>query len=72
MALSQTTLHLLTHNMRLRCCRTGVKAPLAIGDVLLADGAAVKGFVGEAYAVAGCPDISEHGGWRAYISKRPA
>lgn len=47
-------------------CSEGVKAPLAIGDVLLADGTTVKGFVGEAYAVHSQPDISHFGGWRAF------
>ncbi|KAI8468535.1 MAG: hypothetical protein J3K34DRAFT_426766 [Monoraphidium minutum] len=52
--------------------RDGVKAPLAIGDVLLADGSLVKGFVGESYGVVGAPDISGHGGWRAYLAAAEA
>ena len=51
-------------------CRKGVKAPLAIGDVELQDGSTVKGFVGEAYAVAGKPEVSSFGGWRAYVAQR--
>jgi allophanate hydrolase len=47
-------------------CSEGVKAPLAIGDVLLQDGSEVKGFVGEAYASKGHLDISSYGGWRQY------
>eukprot|EP00882_Tetradesmus_deserticola_P008511 GHRQ01008974.1.p2 GENE.GHRQ01008974.1~~GHRQ01008974.1.p2 ORF type:complete len:132 (+),score=65.47 GHRQ01008974.1:911-1306(+) len=46
----------------------GVKAPLGIGDVLLDDASSVKGFIGEAYAVHGAPDITHHGGWRAYLA----
>jgi allophanate hydrolase len=45
-----------------------VKEPLGIGDVLLEDASSVKGFIGEAYAVAGAPDITHHGGWRAYLA----
>lgn len=48
--------------------RDGVKEPLGIGDVLLEGGASVKGFIGEAYAVADAPDISQYGGWRAYLA----
>lgn len=51
-------------------CRHGVKEPLAIGDVLLSDSTLVKGFVGEAYGVAGCKEVSSYGGWRTYVSER--
>jgi allophanate hydrolase len=44
----------------------GVRAPLAIGTVALADGRSVKGFICEADAVAGGREITAHGGWRAY------
>lgn len=50
--------------------RDGVKAPLAIGDVLLEDGSLVKGFVGESYGVVGAPDVSSFGGWRAYLQSQ--
>ena len=43
-----------------------VPAPLSIGTVTLADGRAVKGFLCESSAVAGAPDITAYGGWRAY------
>ena len=43
-----------------------VPAPLAIGTIVLADGRTVKGFICEADAVAGAPEITGHGGWRAY------
>lgn len=45
-----------------------VAPPLAIGTVSLADGTDVPGFVCEGYAAAGCPDITRHGGWRAYLA----
>jgi allophanate hydrolase len=48
--------------------RDGVKAPLGIGDVLLEDESAVKGFIGEGYAAHGAPDITHYGGWRAYTA----
>lgn len=44
-----------------------VPAPLAIGNVTLADGASVKGFVCEPSALLGAKDITEHGGWRSYL-----
>ena len=45
-----------------------VPAPLAIGNVTLADGSSVKGFVSEPRATNGATDITELGGWRAYIA----
>jgi allophanate hydrolase len=46
-----------------------VPAPLAIGTVTLADGTSVKGFVAEPRATVGAEDITELGGWRAYIAR---
>ncbi|MBY0273807.1 allophanate hydrolase, partial [Candidatus Binatia bacterium] len=43
-----------------------VPPPLAIGSVVLADGAVVKGFVCEPWALDGAAEITRHGGWRAY------
>ncbi len=43
-----------------------VPAPLSIGTITLADGRTVKGFLCESSAVAGAPDITAYGGWRAY------
>lgn len=45
-----------------------IPPPLGIGTLTLADGSAVQGFVCEALAAAGAPDISHHGGWRAYMA----
>jgi allophanate hydrolase len=47
-----------------------VPPPLAIGSVTLADGSIVKGFVAEPRAIVGAADITELGGWRAYIASR--
>lgn len=47
-----------------------VPPPLAIGTLLLADDAQVKGFVAEPRAIIGGEDISHLGGWRAYIASR--
>lgn len=44
-----------------------VSAPLGIGNVQLADGTWVKGFICEAYALVDATNISHFGGWRAYI-----
>jgi len=37
--------------------------------VRLADGSEVKGFVCEPVALAGAPDITGYGGWRAYCEQ---
>lgn len=47
-----------------------VPAPLAIGKVELADGTWVPGFTCEPVALDGAPDISAHGGWRAWLASR--
>jgi allophanate hydrolase len=47
-----------------------VPPPLAIGTVTLADGSTVKGFVAEPRALVGAADITDLGGWRAYIASR--
>jgi allophanate hydrolase len=47
-----------------------IPAPLGLGSVELADGSTVHGFLCEAHALAGAADISEHGGWRAYLQSR--
>jgi allophanate hydrolase len=46
----------------------GVPAPLSIGSIRLADGSSVKGFLVEALAIEGARDISEFGGWRAFMA----
>lgn len=42
--------------------------PMALGRVRLADGSSVPGFLCEPAALAGAPDITAHGGWRAYLA----
>lgn len=49
-----------------------VPAPLAIGSLEISDGGWVKGFVCEPAAIADAEDISNHGGWRAYLAQRTA
>ena len=46
-----------------------VPAPLAIGTVTLADGSRVKGFVAEPRAIEGAKDITQLGGWRAFMKQ---
>src|SRR5262249_18517639 len=46
-----------------------IPPPLAIGTLSLADGRRVKGFLVEAEATAGAQDISDLGGWRAFVAK---
>lgn len=44
-----------------------IPAPLALGQVELADGRSVVGFVSEGRAVDGATEITQHGGWRNYV-----
>jgi allophanate hydrolase len=44
-----------------------IAPPLGIGSLVLEDGTTVKGFLAESYACADAPDITHHGGWRAYL-----
>jgi allophanate hydrolase len=47
-----------------------IAPPLSIGSLKLDDGSLVKGFLAEAEALSGAPDISRFGGWRAYVESR--
>ncbi|MBS0519413.1 MAG: allophanate hydrolase, partial [Proteobacteria bacterium] len=44
-----------------------IPAPLGIGMVTMADGTTVQGFLCESYATADARDITDFGGWRAYL-----
>jgi allophanate hydrolase len=48
----------------------GIPAPLGIGKLELADGSVVNGFICEGIGVADAQDITEFGGWRAWLSGR--
>jgi allophanate hydrolase len=45
-----------------------IPPPLSIGTIRLSDGDAVKGFLVEAQGATGARDISDYGGWRAFLS----
>ena len=45
-----------------------ISAPLCIGTIRMKDGSGVKGFLVEPEATAGAEDISQFGGWRAYLA----
>jgi allophanate hydrolase len=47
-----------------------IPAPLGIGRLVLADGGEVAGFICEPIATADAPDITEYGGWRAFLESR--
>jgi allophanate hydrolase len=47
-----------------------IPAPLGIGNVELVDGRWVNGFICEGYGFEGAQDVTEFGGWRAYIASR--
>jgi len=44
-----------------------IPPPLGIGTLLLDTGELVKGFICEGYAIGDALDISNYGGWRAYL-----
>ena len=46
-----------------------IASPLCIGTVFLEDGSSVYGFLCEGDALKGALEISEFGGWRAYLNK---
>jgi allophanate hydrolase len=48
----------------------GIPAPLGIGTLTLADGTAVQGFVCDAAATAGAEDITQFGGWQAFLASK--
>lgn len=47
----------------------GVAAPLGLGRVQLRGGRDVCGFIAEGCAVAAATDVTEFGGWRAYVDR---
>ena len=47
-----------------------IPAPMTIGVTLLEDGSVVKGFSCEPYALDGARDITEFGGWRAFLAQK--
>jgi allophanate hydrolase len=49
---------------------TGIPAPLGLGKVQLADGRWETGFICEPYGLDGAVDITEFGGWRAYMNSQ--
>ncbi|WP_180108312.1 allophanate hydrolase [Acinetobacter sp. YH12085] len=49
-----------------------IPTPLGMGNVELADGRWVKGFICEPYGLNGAKNISEFGGWRAYMQSLQA
>ena len=53
----------------LRALLAQVPQPLGFGAVSLADGP-VLGFLAEAAGVAEAPDITQYGGWRAWLQVR--
>jgi allophanate hydrolase len=47
-----------------------IPAPLGIGKLTLDDGSSVSGFLCEAHALTGATEITQFGGWRAYLASR--
>lgn len=47
-----------------------IPAPLGIGKLTLDDGSSVSGFLCEAHALVGATEITQFGGWRAYLASR--
>jgi allophanate hydrolase len=44
---------------------------LGIGTLVLADGSTAQGFLCEPVALAGAKDITDLGGWRAFLAAKP-
>ena len=44
-----------------------IPSPLGVGVLNFTDGTSAKGFLVEAEAVKGAKDVTEFGGWRAYL-----
>ena len=49
-----------------------IPEPLGIGNIKLADGSTVKGFICEPLALEGATDLSSFGGWRNYLASLSA
>jgi allophanate hydrolase len=49
-----------------------IPPPLGLGTVVLEDGSSTTGFLCEGHASSGARDITELGGWRAYLKSRAA
>lgn len=49
-----------------------IPSPLGIGKLTLDDGSVLSGFLCEAHAIAGAREITDLGGWRAYIASLSA
>lgn len=47
-----------------------ISSPLAIGSIELMDNSIEKGFICEPYAIDMAIDVTDHGGWRAYLRER--
>lgn len=47
----------------------GIPSPLGIGRIELENGEWVQGFLCESWAIVGARDISQFGGWRAYLAQ---
>ncbi|MNT75310.1 Allophanate hydrolase [compost metagenome] len=47
---------------------TGIPAPLGLGKVELSDGRWETGFICEGAGLDGAADITEWGGWRAWLA----
>ncbi len=47
-----------------------IAPPLALGNIHLANGQTVKGFLCEGYAIDNAQEITHLGGWRAYLQSR--
>ncbi|WP_368045437.1 amidase [Pseudoroseomonas cervicalis] len=55
---------------RIGALLAAIPAPLGLGTLLLEDGGTPKGFLVEAEGIRQAEDISDSGGWRAWLARR--
>ena len=48
----------------------GIPKPLGLGSIRLADGSLKQGFICEGIGINGAKNVSEFGGWRAYLDSK--
>ena len=48
----------------------GIPKPLGLGSIRMADGSVKQGFICEGIGIKGAKNVTEFGGWRAYLESK--